>query len=339
MEIPDSSAKAVLVQQRPGGAVPVSPNLQVFLFEVNQTLIMPKKMKVGRSGTTQFKQRDLEILLKNQIGRTFGVYCKFSGEEWFDASEIYYIDCTAGDMDPKEVTSPQIFMEQLKKYKNLPSRLFLVEENNEICDTLLHNYERYSLSYENKLGSIRIMRRNFRRFLKYIQPHRYRFGLIYHDPNVCLPKDYAPIFRFLNENPRMDVLLNVCTGWLNRIRPNTAKGHEDSNDFYLTTILKKINKKHIWIRNNIDIRAAKNKSVYEYVMVFGTNHKSFKLNTQNFIHIDSDEGKELIYQYNFNKKEKNEIERHQNRGAVQITLPNQKRNISRSAPQHPEQRI
>jgi len=65
-----------------GGQQPLFPD---FVENVSES--------VGRSGTTPFKQHDLQRILIATAERIHCVYKKHQHSKWFDTNQIYFIDC------------------------------------------------------------------------------------------------------------------------------------------------------------------------------------------------------------------------------------------------------
>jgi hypothetical protein len=320
-----------------------------------------ERRTVGRSGTTPIKQRDVSHIIESQVFKTYCVFNKALQKKalqqepkWFDDSEFCYIDCTAGDMDLHFETSPKMFIDSLSfppdfksKLSDFESKLYLIEKNECTFDKLEKNWIEYCTpkhEHHTTGGSVihlQTINSNFIDVLKEIPKCRYRYGLIYHDPNTCIYEDYTAIFKFLRQNIRMDVLLNVNTGWLNnRARPNTAKGFEKYSNFYLVDIINGIKKKYVWIRDNTELDGVEDASRYEFVLLFATNMEGYDFPIQsNFVPAKSTEGEELIQKYNYNKKEKDEIERRKNRRTIQNTIQNQRGQLQRNPTQYQRKRI
>ncbi len=269
------------------------------------------KDSVGRSEITPFKQRDLERLLSTQIGKAFGVYSKHQHEKWY-TEDCYFIDCSAGDMAPHCSTSPKIFLDNLIKFKEFPARLYLVEQEPtghtrpETFYKLRNNYcEKYKELIKQTLIRVFLQKINMQQLLSKFEPHKYRYGLLYFDPNGFTLEDYEALFEFLIGNSRMDVILNINITQLGRNRsvkkvPEFQKYH----DFYLTTLLNRLNKKYIWIRDNsvLNIKSKK----FTFVMIFATNMFDYNIgkNNSHFMSIDSPEGQNIIQKHNFTKTER-----------------------------------
>ena len=287
--------------------------LEQSLLESNNNTVSESVLvnsSVGSSAITPFKQKDLERLLSIQIGKAFGVYQKHHTEKWY-TEDCYFIDCSAGDMAQNCLTSPQIFLDNLLKFKesSFPSRLYLIEKTPTIpsepntFEKLKNNFQ----IYKNKrtiTARVILRHANMQKCLSQFTPHPYRFGLLYFDPNGFTFEDYEALFEFLKGNPRIDVILNINITQLNRNRPvKKAKGFEKYWDFYLSTLLHRLNKDYIWIRDNsiLDI-----KSKFTFVMIFGTNMFDYSIgkNNSHFVPIDSVKGQAIIQKHNFTKNER-----------------------------------
>ena len=56
---------------------------------------------------------------------------------------------------------------------------------------------------------IKLLRMDMCKFLNSLSPNKYRFGLLYFDPNGFTWDDYLAIFGFINSNQCMDIIINV----------------------------------------------------------------------------------------------------------------------------------
>lgn len=264
------------------------------------------KSTVGCSPITPFKQEDLKHLLSSQIGKMYGVWKKYKDAKWFTEDEVFLIDCTAGDMNKEKETSPKIFLESILKYPELPSKLYLIEENPNTYSDLWTEYQmRYKPSImQSENSRVFLRNKNMQEVLGNFSASKFRYGLIYFDPNGFVKEDYEALFLYLEKNQKMDVVLNINIGMLNRLRPiSKAEGFQKYHNLYLTTILRRLSKKYIWIRDNSQLQVC---SKYTFVMVFGTNMPNYDIGKQNrnFYPIDSIKGQEIIQKHNFTRKER-----------------------------------
>jgi len=273
-----------------------------------------KQNHVGKSGTTPFKQTDLQDLLSAQIAKAYAVFKKHGNKDWYNEEDTYFIDCSSGDMNPNEITSPEILLRTLCNYYDLPSKLYLIERDKKTFSVLKENYQLHWQSQISQMQNMRVILKNteMEECLFDIAPNKYRFGLLYFDPNGGTKDDYATIGAFLRDNPRIDVILNINTiflKWLRGIGIGNKQGFEKYEDFYLSTILNYINRENIWIRDNIQINGAKDYSKFEFVMVFGTNMPHYCMgDIKHFMPLNSFKGQQLLYKYNYTKAQKEEIE-------------------------------
>ena len=273
-----------------------------------------KQNHVGKSGTTPFKQTDLQDLLSAQIAKAYAVFKKHGNKDWYNEEDTYFIDCSSGDMNPNEITSPEILLRTLCNYYDLPSKLYLIERDKKTFSVLKENYQLHWQSQISQMQNMRVILKNteMEECLFDIAPNKYRFGLLYFDPNGGTKDDYATIGAFLRDNPRIDVILNINTiflKWLRGIGVGNKQGFEKYEDFYLSTILNYINRENIWIRDNIQINGAKDYSKFEFVMVFGTNMPHYYMgDIKHFMPLSSFKGQQLLYKYNYTKAQKEEIE-------------------------------
>jgi len=263
-------------------------------------------LSIGKSEITPFKQKDLQLLLSNQICKAYGVYRKYHKEKWYTENDTFFIDCTAGNMEPAEPTSPQIILDSVLYYNKLPSRTYLIEKHEETWKTLKVNYKKtYKKRIESSKNSRVILRKsNLQKVLSRFSKNKNRFGLIYIDTNGGVLEDYMALFHFLDNNPRIDVILNVNTSILKRTRAQGTSGMKKYNDFYFSSILEKINKKYVWVRDNSNLR----KNKHEFIMVFGTNMPNYNMEIiPHFIPVNSPQGSQIVYKYNHTKKEKENL--------------------------------
>ena len=272
----------------------------------------PQTGSVGKSGTTPFKQKDFENLLSTQISKAYAVFKRHGNERWYQEEDTYFIDCSAGDMSPHEKTSPEILLNTLYKKYDFPTKLYLIDKNKTTFNKLEVNYNNYQKSKLVQNPNLKVILKNtdMEECLFNIAPQKYRYGLLYFDPNGFTLYDYETISVFLENNPRVDVILNVNTSKLASLRQvKKAKGFKKYNNYYFTTLLADLHKQNIWVRDNIQIRQTKDHSPFEFVMVFGTNMPKYNMGAiENFVPADSIQGKQLIHQYNYTKQEKAFIE-------------------------------
>ena len=283
------------------------------------------KSKVGTSAITPFKQKDLNDLLKNQIGKAYGVYKKYKKVNWYNSVKIQncFIDCSAGDMMPGKKTSPSIFLTELQKFPDFPSFLYLIEKDRNTYKNLLYNF--YKIRSQDLELFIQHPRypipqtqnMDMRDFLKKFPDNINLIGLLYFDPNGFKIEDYDAISSFLEKNHKMDVILNINVSQIKRLRPITkVNGFDKYKDVYLSGILKNLHKENIWIRNNVRIGV---RSKFDFIMVFGTNHNKFDIghNSYHFVPLYSDEGQGIIRKYNYTKNEINQFKGNQITKTVQ----------------------
>lgn len=270
---------------------------------------MKKSSSVGRSGTTPFKQTDLQQLISSQMDKAFKVYSKHKNKSWYSEEDNYFFDCSAGDMGTNQITSPEIFLDSLCNHQNLPSKLYLIEQKKKTFNLLENNYNNRwekGISLIAPNTKVILKNKNMEDVLFNLAPNKYRFGLLYFDPNGFTLDNYCAISVFLKNNPKIDVVLNINISKLSALRQiKKAKGFEKYNNYYLTTLFSDLHKNSIWIRNNIHINSIKDHSKYEFVMVFGTNMDYYNIGPMpHFYDINSIEGQRLVYKYNYTKKEK-----------------------------------
>ena len=276
---------------------------------------------VGHSEVTPFKQKDLDNILSVQIKKTRYVYKNTDKISWSIKNRevyCYFIDCSAGDMALDQQTSPSMFLKKLTSVKDLPIKLFLLEENPKIYSQLVDNFNSCKKELDTSNMKIYIRNHNMNKYLPKIRLGEYAFGLVYFDPNGFKLKDYEAIFNFLENNPRMDVLLNVSTTQIKRDRCLYKKKSIDNgaltkaqieafrkyDEFYFSTLLDRLNKKYIWIRDNIILTDVKSK--HNFVMVFGTNTGNYIMDgdLSHFASKDDKLGGKLIKKYNYTKEGK-----------------------------------
>jgi hypothetical protein len=277
------------------------------------------KDSVGKSAITPFKQEDLLSLLTQQIGNAYGVYRKYSTEAYYNNCEQnYFIDCSAGNMNEYEKTSPGIFLKELYKYQYFPSKLLLIEKNKITYKKLKENFDKLNLS--RPYPNVFIFKKDMKNVLCELNPHKYRYGLIYFDPNGFRIDDYEAISKFLIGNPRMDLIININVTQIKRNRPvHKINGFDKYNNLYLSNIQELFHKNNVWVRDDVMLR--KVRSMFKYVMMFGTNNPNFNLRCHNFVRLESEEGQRVINKYNFTTNElKNGHYQNQIGEAIQLPI-------------------
>jgi hypothetical protein len=160
---------------------------------------------------------------------------------------------------------------------------------------------------KNTKIEINFRRRNMQEVLYDLGGKKYRYGLLYFDPYGFILEDYKALISFIQNNPRMDIILNINATQIKRNRTAYEKGGRECFKKYkevtLFSIISQLNKKYIWIRDNSLLQIH---SKYQWLLLFGTNTEQYDIKTFRFISIDTKEGQELLYKYNYTEKEKEE---------------------------------
>lgn len=273
-----------------------------------------EKSTVGRSSITPIKQEDIQNLLKDQIGKAYGVWSKYSNEQWYKEVSLKgdiqncFIDCSAGHMDLTQHTSPRSFIEKLMQFKHYPAELFLIEKERETYNRLVINFHQLNGQNNNYFPRVRILNEDMRDFLAELKPNKYRFGLLYFDPNGFKRCEYDAIIKFLSENPRMDLIYNINATQIVRCK-GVAEGNSDKATFFngykgldLSRIISNINryKKVIYLRNNFHRRVQCVKHTTQFILLFATNNNGFVIPSKyGFVPLNTSDGQSLITKYNY----------------------------------------
>lgn len=226
---------------------------------------------------------------------------------------LYFIDASAGDMDPKQTaTSPQIFIESIipLSFKNIPMKITLIDQDQSNIRKLKRQYlKRYQRIIKNSSLKVVFRRRDMKEVLEDFGPNKYRYGLLYFDPNGFKKADYDAVQDFLFMNPRMDVLLNINVDMMKRVTKAAEgmkfkKGKWESYKGYNLKygLLKGLHKKHIWIRDDVQVHHESIKSGHKFIMASATNMDGFDPNLKyehQFVSLKSEEGQEIINKYDF----------------------------------------
>lgn len=264
---------------------------------------------VGKSGVTPFKQADFHHWCRCYINKTINVYEKHSTKEWIDPN-LLFIDASCGDMDPKEITSPQIFIESLLPHsqKEIPVKLYLIDKNpKNLRSTKKQCVKRYKEKLRKTNIEIFFRGNNAQEPLQDLGKSKYRFGLLYFDPNGFRIEDYTAIQNFLCNNPRIDVILNLNISIMKRVM-GAARGFDYKGKWALyknqdfAKLLKELGKETIWIRDDVRITQKKHiKRGNKFIMISGTNMPNFNPNLKkrehHFVPLNSAQGDELINKY------------------------------------------
>lgn len=289
-------------------------------------------MTVGKSGITPFKQKNVQDILSSRIGKCCGIWKREKDSAWYNQEERQnvFIDFTAGDMS-NEDTSPMTFIQTLRKYSFFPSVLYLIEKDKKTFQTLLKNIRKLNVKTNYNVISpmfaddkelctidaehckvppeIILKNMNLCEFLgEFHGIHKYRYGLAYYDPNGFKHQDYKCIFSFMNNNPRMDIIININ---VTQIRRNAGvKKYEGFQKYRNIDLKRVINilsrlKRNVFIRNNFTIEIdSKPKSTHKFILVYATNDPNMKMPVEyGFVSIQSEDGFQLIKKYNYDHEE------------------------------------
>lgn len=300
---------------------------------------MKKKSTVGISGITPFKQDNIQNLLSDSIGKFYGIWKKFRNEPFYfgEENQNCFIDLTAGDMDLERKTSPFTFISTLRKYPDFPAKLYLIEKDKTTFRTLRHNVNKLNLKTNYNVNApmfrddpdlcsvdaehcklppeVFLKNVDLSNFLGEFgtKNHKYRYGLLYYDPNGFKINDYRAIFYFIKNNERMDIIININAIQIKRnAGMNKIDGFKDYCNVDLIKVIEAIHKykKFIYIRNNIQLdETCCPKSHHKFILVYGTNNPKFIMNPGfNFVSMDSKEGKLIIIKYNYGNKDDQDSE-------------------------------
>jgi hypothetical protein len=154
---------------------------------------------------------------------------------------------------------------------------------------------------------IKLLKLEMSKFLYDLPPEKNRYGLLYYDPNGFSKEDYESLYYFIENNPLMDIIININVVQIARNRGvSKVNGFEYYHNLNLLKIISKINehKTHVFIRNNIKLEEYNNvKSTNKFVLLFGTNEKNPSLPKEcDFVLFNSEQGQQIINKYNYGNK-------------------------------------
>lgn len=266
------------------------------------------------SEITPFKQGEFRQYLTTQIRKILSVYHKYKRNGWLTADwPLLFIDGSAGDMVPNQITSPETFLEILhQEITDTKTALYLIErgfdketKDHKIFERLSENYY---LNYSQKMYQkrhiieVNLEKTTIENFIEktFTLQSYLTFGLLYFDPFGFQIKSYEAISKFCEKFPKVDICLNINTVQINRNRMSNHESHKCYNNIYLSTIIRGLKKNHIWIRDNSQIQA---KNRYHWIMLYASNWKGSDPQQGHFHHIDSHKGRKIINEYNLSSKE------------------------------------
>lgn len=261
---------------------------------------------VGRSKATPFKQDAYKTLTFSQIYKT---KCVFDKNEWCDQT-YYLFDLTAGDASLSQLTSPTIILDHLYSCKGLDFKGIFVEKSKEAFKKLKSNVSKYIKKIrdnEEKLyfkNNTSIIQGNCEQVLSEYckEKHKWKFGLLYYDPNGFKQEPWDLVVNFSKMWPVLDIVINFSPIQIKRnLNVEKNKGFKKYNK-NLLQIINQIEKKDVYIRD--DIKVAENR--YKHIMLFCTNFGRYpELEKKHgFFHIESRRGQKII-QSHIQKKEEN----------------------------------
>lgn len=290
-------------------------------------------MTVGKSGITPFKQKNVQDIISWSIGKFHGIWRKYKSEPFYNREEYQniFIDITAGDMD-SEQTSPFTFINTLRKFSEFPSKLYLIEKDRDTFQKLLHNIRKLDVATNYNVLSpmfkddqdlctidelyckippeIFLKNMDLCSFLGEFSntEHKYRYGIIYYDPNGFQIDPYRCLFNFIKNNAKVDVLININ---VTQIKRNSGvkkiDGFKDYRNVTLRKIISKLNnyKQFIFLRNNFEIEdKLEVKTHTKFILVYGTNYAKCNMPAKfGFVTLESEEGIQLIKKYNYDHEE------------------------------------
>jgi len=286
-----------------------------------------QKTDVGRSEVTQYKQQELAKYLPLQITKIIAARKSVQKRQskapwqgwWTNESAIFLIDASAGDMNPDFITSPQLFLQESFRRKEDPIDLVLIERGFS-SEGKNKNFELLQQRYDDQWKkdcpsnvNVYLHKEEFQSWfeklcsdikedigLESYQEMKGVYGILYFDPNGFQVEPYESISKFCRKFPQVEILLNINTNRIIAHRKVSAKGFEKYKDIYLSTLLRDIGKKFIWVRDNDSIPCTNR---YKFITVYASNWEASKPNGGVFHKIDSPKGQEIIQKHNYSKKE------------------------------------
>lgn len=266
-------------------------------------------MPVGKSRVTPFKQKDLRDLFIRQLSLVKDVFDKKKDEKWLDP--VYYLfDITAGDAELSEETSPKIFLEGLRYFRGLNFIAVFIEKEKKTFERMKKNINGFIDKIDDSQE-----RECFREQVSYFwgknhdvlddgvfRDGKYKYGLLYWDPNSFTLKQWQLISRFSEEWNYLDLVVNINTTFIKRLRYN--RHCSDYSCFSLKDYIGMIKKDHKYIRTSY------NNDPHHWLLLFATNMPGYHIcRPYDFIPVSSYEGQQIIEKYGERLNEKKRKEK------------------------------
>jgi len=172
---------------------------------------------VGRSKTTETKQRDLSQIFIKLINAINPIYKNYELKRWNKDKYIWVFDLNAGDGIGRngEMGSSMILLDILTRHTKYPCQLILIEKDSSNFSRLSKNIN--SVSYPDRIN-ISLMRGRQQEILPnfFSKQKEVRFGLCYQDFNGCPDYNILKDFSEISCYRKNDILINVSTGAIAR---------------------------------------------------------------------------------------------------------------------------
>ncbi len=256
----------------------------------------------GFSEYTVDKQNTFRYIIRSLLSSwKFGILPKC---RW--ARGYFYIDTTSGEGRDKngELGSPLIFLDEAKKINVDFSALFIDKVNIRWKKLLLNCQQFYPL-LERKRNIV------FRCFdySKYLEISLQKlipefnksgkYGLCYVDSNGIPNLDCFHQIMLWGGFNQIDLLVNLNANSIKRVRCCSKIPEKRTLEQRLQPL---IPNKRYWL-----IKVPENHTGWQWSFLIGTNWDSFpELKNIGFYSLDSSKGKEILYELNYTKKEKEE---------------------------------
>ena len=250
---------------------------------------------VGRSTATPYKQENLKTLIDVQLYKTCCIFNKHQKHRWCN-STYYIFDMTAGDGDLKFETSPSIFLNALCSVPGLQFKAFFVEKNKKTYLELQKNINHYLHLFQEQeekkyfQNNIYIIQGASEIKLKKFCNKKigsWKYGVLYYDTNGFQQEPWNFMVDFAKKWNALDIILNFSP-----IQIKRNFGAFPQYTKKLPELINVIEKKYIYIRD--DIKTKENK--FKHIMLFCTNFGEYGnwKEANQFYDINSKEGKKII---------------------------------------------
>lgn len=252
-------------------------------------------MTVGKSKVTPYKQNCVRSIVESNIE-----YYKQITTKYKFLSHINYIilDLTAGDMNPEEETSPQIFLEKIKEHCPKNFKFHLFEKDKKTHQKLRSNINNWIDSIDNEHLYHKINKNTEVHYCditscKTKLSNKNDHGIAYFDPNGAGgEKELEFIHYFSKNNPKIDLLINMSVWMVKRIRGRKASKGNKYSGILLSDFLRTMNKRYWWIR-----MPRNDGDTWQWIMLYGTNSHDFDIPRYDFHLTSSLIGSFLVEEY------------------------------------------